>query len=540
MKFRLITLVIFQIVSLQNIFAQDQIKLDSLKVRLENESTDTIQIRLLKELSSIAIKTDLKVALDYSKQALEIAKKTGNKKVLSNAYTQVASNLIFIGIYDESLKYFIESLRIAEKLGDESLLFPLYHNIGVLKDRLQQFDEALEFYFKALAILDKISQKDKNEAESGNKYPTLYNSIGNIYSSKGDKSSAKDYYLKAYNLAKGKDFEIFGTICNNLGKLGIEIGDYDNAYKYLTESLNFRIKKNDQYGIAKTYIFLSLYYKEIKQNSQAIEYATKALNISHETKAMLSLQNATNMLSDIYYETKDFEKSLEYFKQYKTFNDSLLNDKKYSEIAKLQLQYENEIIDKVKEVKDQERLLVMIIIISTLFLSSIIMGLLFFLSKSRNKRIKLENEKLEKEMQLKNKELTTNVMYLLKKNELIENITERLLKLKGKLKEENAEPIQKIIFDLQSLTEKEVWEEFEYRFQSVHEEFYQNLQRKFPDLTPSEIKLAAFLRLNMTTKEIASITGQSISGLEMARYRLRKKLGITNQEINLVNFLLNI
>jgi len=255
---------------------------------------------------------------------------------------------------------------------------------------------------------------------------------------------------------------------------------------------------------------------------------------------MLSLQNASNMLSDIYFEMKNYEKSLEYFKQYKTYNDSLLNDKKYSEIAKLQLQYENEITDRIKEVKDQKKRLVMFIISSTLLLISVIMGLLYFLSKSRNKRIKLENEKLEREMQLKNKELTTNVMYLLKKNELIGNITQRLLNLKSKFKEENKEPIQKIIFDLQSITENEVWEEFEHRFQNVHEDFYKNLQTKFPDLTPSEIKLAAFLRLNMTTKDIASITGQNINTLETARYRLRKKLGITNQEVNLVNFLLNI
>ncbi len=539
MRLGSLIILLLLIAPMQSIFAQDKVKIDSLKVKLENESNDTIKIRLLKELSSIAIKTDLNVALDYSKQALEIAKRNGNKKVLSNAYTQVASNLIFIGIYDESLKYFIESLRIAEKLGDESILFPLYHNIGVLKDRLQQFDEALEYYFKALSILDKSSQKDIN-SESGYKYSTIYNSIGNIYGSKNDKNSAKEYYLKGYNLAKGTNFEIFGTICNNLGKLGIEMGDYENAYKYLTESLNFRFKRNDQFGIAKTFIFLSLYYKDTKDYPKAIEYANKSLTISKDTKAILTMQNATNMLSDIYFEMKDYEKSLDFFKQYKTLNDSLLNDKKYSEIAKLQLQYENEISDRVKEVKDQKRRLIMFIITSTLLLISIIMGLLYFLSKSRNKRIKLENEKLEKEMQLKNKELTTNVMYLLKKNELIGNITQRLLNLKTKLKEENREPIQKIIFDLQSITENEVWEEFEHRFQNVHEDFYKNLQAKFPDLTPSEIKLAAFLRLNMTTKDIASITGQNINTLETARYRLRKKLGITNQEVNLVNFLLNI
>jgi DNA-binding CsgD family transcriptional regulator len=255
---------------------------------------------------------------------------------------------------------------------------------------------------------------------------------------------------------------------------------------------------------------------------------------------MLVKQNSVSLLSEIFYEKKDFEKSLDFFKQFKEYNDSLLNDKNYSDIAKLQLQYEHEIEKNENHVKQQRIRFRFIIILSSLILGLIIITLLFILSRSRIKRIRIENEKLENEMNLKNKELTTNVMYLLKKNELIDNITQRLLSFKSKLPEENKEALQKIIFDLQSITEKEVWDEFELRFQSVHEDFYRNLKQKFTDLTPSEIKLAAFLRLNMTTKDIASITGQNINTLETARYRLRKKLGITNQEVNLVNFLLNI
>lgn len=519
--------------------AQDKIKIDSLKVRIENEVVDTNKIKILRELSSIHIKTNLYEALEYSKQALEIAKQTGNKKIIANSYTQLASNLIFVGNYDESLKFFIEALRIAEELDDKSLLYPIYHNLGVLKDRLQQFDEALEYYFKALAILDKNS-KSNDFGIVENQYPTVYNSIGNIYETQNDYKSAKEYYLKAYNLAKGKNIEVYGTICNNLGKLGIEMNDYESAFKYLNESLEFRVKINDQHGIAKTYIFLSLYNKNTKQYEKAIEYANKALAISRETKAILVMQNAANMLSDIYYEMKDYEKSLEFFRQFKTYNDSLLNDKKYSEIAKLQFQYKYEIEKKETEVKQQKIRFRYILVSSSLFLGLIILSLLFFLSRSRNRRIRLEKEKLESEMMVKNKELTTNVMYLLQKNELIDSVSQRLMSLKTKLPDENKQALQKIIFDLQSITDKEVWEEFEIRFQNVHEDFYRNLKARFPDLTPAEIKLAAFLRLNMTSKDIASITGQSINSLENARYRLRKKLGITNQEINLVNFLLEI
>ena len=83
------------------------------------------------------------------------------------------------------------------------------------------------------------------------------------------------------------------------------------------------------------------------------------------------------------------------------------------------------------------------------------------------------------------------------------------------------------------------WEEFEVRFQEVYTGYYTKLNTKFPDLTPNELRLCAFFRLNMTTKEIAAITYQSTNSIVVARYRLRKKLGLEKEE-NLVGFLSKI
>ena len=74
----------------------------------------------------------------------------------------------------------------------------------------------------------------------------------------------------------------------------------------------------------------------------------------------------------------------------------------------------------------------------------------------------------------------------------------------------------------------------------VHEDFYDTLLKRFPDLSPSELRLCAFLKLNMTTKEISELTGHQMNSLEMARYRLRQKLGISNSEVNLITFLSQI
>ena len=80
------------------------------------------------------------------------------------------------------------------------------------------------------------------------------------------------------------------------------------------------------------------------------------------------------------------------------------------------------------------------------------------------------------------------------------------------------------------------WNDFELRFQEVHVGFYKNLSEEFPALSPKELRLCAFLRLNMTSKEIAEITFQSLGSLKTSRHRIRKKLDLARED-SLITFL---
>jgi tetratricopeptide (TPR) repeat protein len=537
---KLFLVFVFYFLCVLRLTAQDQVKIDSLKIQLSNVTEDTTKINLLFELSDAYRSSDLVKALQYSKEALQLSVQTRSEVLEARSYIRIGSNLILVGNYDEALKNFLTSLKIAQENKLQYEEFVSLSNLGVIQDRIEKFDNALEYYFKALNIYNKSIEKGKPIKEIKN-IQGLYNNIGNIYASKNDIGTAEEYYLKGLAIAEQKnDYSNIGNICNNLGKLEDQKKNFDKAFSYLVKSLEARQKINDKSGIAKSYYSLANHYFEMQQLPEALEYAKKSFSLGSELKELLTRKISSMFLYQINKKLGNWKEALVYHEIFQKVSDSLINDNKIQELTRLQMQYEYEITEKDKEAKQQKTKLTYIILLSSVTVISVILALLFFLSRSRNKRIELEKEKLEKDMLIKNKELTTNVLYLLQKNELINSITSRLLKLKENLKAENIAPVQKIIVDLQSITEKEVWEEFEYRFQSVHEEFYQNLKKKFPDLTPSEIKLAAFLRLNMNTKEIASITNQSVNSLETARYRLRKKLGITNQEINLVNFLLNI
>jgi DNA-binding CsgD family transcriptional regulator len=81
------------------------------------------------------------------------------------------------------------------------------------------------------------------------------------------------------------------------------------------------------------------------------------------------------------------------------------------------------------------------------------------------------------------------------------------------------------------------WNIFETHFDQAHENFFRRLKEAYPDLTPSDLKLCAYLRLNLTSKEIAPLLNISLRGVEVRRYRLRKRLRMKTEE-NLINFLL--
>jgi DNA-binding CsgD family transcriptional regulator len=96
--------------------------------------------------------------------------------------------------------------------------------------------------------------------------------------------------------------------------------------------------------------------------------------------------------------------------------------------------------------------------------------------------------------------------------------------------------LRSLVHDLQSQYSEGFWEDFNVRFREVHSEFYNRLSNDFPGLTPNEIRLCAFIKLNLTTKEIAQISHKTEHSIKIARYRLRQKLGLVRDE-NLTVFI---
>lgn len=163
------------------------------------------------------------------------------------------------------------------------------------------------------------------------------------------------------------------------------------------------------------------------------------------------------------------------------------------------------------------------------------------LEKNEKEIIKLKNEKLEAEIQHKNTELASTAMHLLQKGELLSKIKEDITKLnKQTAKQPSHDDFKKIIKVLneEDRMDKD-WEHFSKHFDKVHSNFLTVLKEKFPNLTTNELQLCAYLRMNLSSKEIAQLMNISVRGVEISRYRLRKKLPL-QKDTSLYDYLISI
>ncbi len=162
--------------------------------------------------------------------------------------------------------------------------------------------------------------------------------------------------------------------------------------------------------------------------------------------------------------------------------------------------------------------------------------------KKEREIIKLTNEKLAADIIHKNKELASTTMQVIHKNEFLIQLKDKLQELKNNVKTKN--PYKELSTLIKSIDNDIVhdvnWKKFEVHFDETHEGFLGKIREKYPKLSPKDLKLCSYLRMNLTTKEIAPLMNISVRGVEIARYRLRKKLEIDNNKIDLIDFVLKI
>lgn len=547
------TLLMFAFLICGTVWSQN--KIDSLKNEISISTPDT-RASLAIDLSFEYISINIDSANRYAGKALTWAVENDDKHTLVRAYTQRGRIALITASFEEALEYFLKaeelSLRL-EPVNNEELV-RIYSNLGAIYERQQELPKSLDYAERAIRILDK-DQKEKQAKTTSPLYAPLYNNIANTLIKLGDTAKAIVYQKKGLSYARAAhDYERTASLLNNLGKLLVEKKQFPAAYLYLHEGRLVRARIHDDRGLASSYRNLALYFRNTGRPDSTKYYIRQSNAVLSRVGGLVDILSGNYaLLSDAYEAEGKYDSALEAFRTHQAYRDSMYSGPKFKELARVEARYEMMRKTAEEQARQEAREFKTIIVISALVSGVIILVLLFAIQKFRIKnqrllfeQLRLREEKLvseqnslKTELEYKSKDLATQMLFLLKKDEIIHRIVQRLTAAKKEFPVESQSRIVKIIRELTGILGRNdsAWQEFELRFKEVHQQFYENLETCCPDLTPKERRLCALLKLNMTTKEIAAITNQSTRSLEVARTRLRKKFNLTNSEIGLVDFL---
>jgi tetratricopeptide (TPR) repeat protein/DNA-binding CsgD family transcriptional regulator len=534
-----------------SVSGQNHMHIDSLKQALEHAEVDSVKVDLLVKISAEYSVTDLNEALPYAEKALEVAQNADEPRPLSDALINLGNVYCNQGLFEQALRHYYQYLEIQKQAGNQKETAVVLTNLGAINLNLKNYEQAKKNFEESVRIFESLpapnSQNDRVKAMLSN-----YNNLGIVYQKVGDHQKAAYYYDKGINCARKNQGQVvvLAKLLNNLGDLYLDMEKIPEAQKAVDEALSIREKLGDQSELARSYRSLGRLSDIQGDTKQSLAYYGKGLGMARSVGNIPLQAELCGYLFDVFYNAGQADSALKYQMMLKNLNERMNFDETRKEMARIEFQSEYNQREKERKIEQQKRDFRLILVGVTLALSLVIISLLYLLSRNRLNRLRLEKDvvdlaarnlelekkALEKELEIKNKELTTNVMYLVQKNEFISEIAQRLKSVSDQNPEQAARLSDMLIADLSRNTDEKIWKEFEVRFQEVHQDFYRLLNERFPGLTPNEKKLAAFLRLNMSTKDISAITFQSTDSIRIARSRLRKKLELSAQD-NLIAFL---
>ena len=530
-------------------------------------------------------------AVFYYNRAKEIFIKINHSRGVVFVNYSLAGIMQSQGNYDESIALLNENLHLIDKnetneIGKIKFSAGSFHSLAAIYMAKGDYKLALIDATKALDMFNEVN--DVTRAADTNKL------LGDLESLQGNYNESYNYYLNAIKVYKEQnDIFYLALAYNAIGKVLIELNQLDEAESYQKQSVDLSRKNQDNATLAaalrdygdilisknqldqasvvlnesksiaeKEDIKLSIINAQkslakisLKRNQYtiAINQLTNGLEIAEEIGAMPHVQELLEMQSEVYQKLNLNKEGLISLQQLKKINDSLFNIKKSQQFEELSIIYETErreaaIALQEEEIKTLNTQTENDKLTKTLYGGGAVAGialsgLLFFGFRQRMKKNKMAREKQEEiykqEIAFKQKELASQTLHLVQKNTFLHELKENLEKLKNSPDKFKME-FRRIVMLLkkESATDKD-WEVFKSYFSEVHDNFDNKLKAINDTITEKDLRLASFIKMNLSTKEIAALLNVLPESVLTSKYRLKKKLGI-DKETDIYNFLMKI
>lgn len=517
---------------------------------------------------------------------------------LSNTYNLIAEILFKQGIFSESLSYYklaLETFTISKKSNrNTNVSYPpwILLNIGNVYFHNKNFDKAFEYYEMAR---NAFSSSTEHNSIYG--LPTTYDNIGKVFLNKANKDSAKVYFdkslkiresnylygasiysynnlisllqpdnetlvLKYKNIVDGFYNEIFAERNDPEGQINIETNyglfyyllglfyynssDFETSIPYLIKSRNFLY--NSFSDLITTDCLLAESYIGLNNFKQAETLLQKTLSFLNEIGA-----NSPAIKIKVYEALDKLYLSQSKKDQLLSVKDSIINLKASISDNKLNnsiLSLETSLLLKVKQKElnlqrlNYNNLIFGLIIALLLFIGFFIsLRVRFKFQEEQGNRLAIEREFIDTELKNKELELLSTVTYIEQRNNNLRNLRDNLNTAsdvdsnKSTFNEISNPELSKELDSI--IKSRSSFDSFKSQFTKAFPDFFKELISLHPNLSPTDLRLCAYIKMNQTDQDIAGINNLSKRTIESQRYRLRRKLNI-DKRTDLYNYLTNL
>lgn len=480
------------------------------------------------------LKSKLSGMLD---QAAQEAYLTGDERLIAEISIFCGKAYHHIKDVESAMFYLMSGLELNEKLqianqrGD-------YTELGELLYKIKEYPASVSYSIKALtAPWNPGVPKDTGFLMFTNNTTAL------AYHRQQRYDSAFYYYGQALQYADWLKLDLWkGIVKGNMGQLYYALKQYDTAYAYLLYDYQMSKQEELYENAANSLQWAARVLLAQGNSSQAVQHVREAmalLNIRHDPAYQ---RNTYYAASEVFKTMGAYDSALHYNKKYELLNDSLERVAANSSIRMSKIKAANEKnrynIQLLQQQREKQLLQRNILIAAIMLLTALTLLLLNrqqLKSRMKMERLEQERRQIQQEMQAAQQELSLITQHIVEKTALIEKLEQQI----------NHSALtagqQDLMTELsrQTILTDEDWDRFKSLFQKIYPDFFSHLRQKAPGITLAEQRLAALTRLQLTTRQMASMLGISVDSVHKSRQRLRNRFQITT-EVNLEEYIAQI
>jgi len=452
--------------------------------------------------------------------------------------------------YEETLKYAIQIEDWALKINNKEALEYAYRHFARIYARFLNDTELSQKYLQqCIALYEDEDQREESALDA------IYSDLGSIHYTKSEYDSALYYYMKGLPIAISQQHSYAQALLEtNIATVYFEMGQVASALEYTNQALSSATKNEVADLKSRNYSRLGDIHALKGKYAKAIDSYQTALNHLGRQDLYEQKRSIYNKLKDTYTQLGDFKKALLYADKIDQAKDSSNILQSVDKINLIKANHELE--KKEKEIQFLEKqaasqktirnaiilgaalsIFILLLLYNHITLKAKLQRNAYEQLKTRQLLEEKEKLHLKEQLQFKERELASQTVFIIQKNEMLSNLREQI----GKLKPISESPAAK---DLQSLSRTidhhmnfdSDWEKFKLHFEQVHPLFFSKLRDSFPDLNTNEARFLSYIRMGLSTKEIAQLLGINATSVQKSRYRLKKKMDL-EKEVTLIEFI---